>query len=1017
MTVHGRITLTHLLAVLSLLMTAAAGADPLQPVLSDTGGARPPIDPLCSAAMQSDARLVDVCFVTPQKGWTVGDRGVIWHTRDGGQRWELQQSGVGCVLESVFFLDEQTGWAAGGFTHPYTHTSTGVVLCTRDGGKHWTRDPKVLLPALKRIGFFDEKNGWAAGSPSAMYPSGVFHTDSGGRSWSPLFGPKPDGWAAADLLDPNTGAVAGANGVAAIVRRGSIQPAQTPHFGLRGVHELRLVPPVYGMLVGEGGLIMLTPDLGTTWQSPPGELPVGLAGQFDFRALEIRGTDCWIAGSPGTRIFHTPDAGRTWTAVSTGQSLPLESITFADDLHGWAVGQLGTILATTDGGLTWARQRSGGTRSALLGLFSRPEHIPLELFARLSGDEGYLGVVEVLNRQDLETPGRSEVPPADRTHEAALGVGASAAEIAWHFPLRQPGLKLSFEQVVASWDRANDGRGQQELESYLVRQIRQWRPEVVVTHDMSPQSDDPANVLIGQSVLQAVRQAADPTAHAEQISQLGLEPWQVKKVYAALPPGSHGSTDLPTKQLAMRLGRSLADAASTPRGLLAKELQPSSDSLGFHLVYSLLDQPTQRDDFFRGIALQPGGEARRLLMEPDAEAVQVAERIAERKRNTDAILDRAHQDPQRGLGLLAQAADLTRGLDSDTSARVLHHMANHYFRTGQWAMAAESYWALVERHPDHVLTTRALCWLVQYYSSAEAEWRIHGNQRRTVQQVSAPGIDPSHQENRAQRAAGLGEQLQRTRPELYASPSIGFPLAVADRRRGFPRQAERLFMMLSRGATRDAWWACAQGEQWLADPKGQPSKPVADCVAAPGKPHLDGRLDDPVWQRARPIELHSARNDDADWPASVMLAYDNQFLYLGVRCRFAPGADYQPAGGPRPRDPDLSQRDRVDILLDIDRDHVTCYQLTIDHRGWTGEACWGDTSWDPTWFVAAAQDAGSWTAEAALPLDQLTGDYPHTNSAWAIGAQRIVPGAGFQSWNTPAAVEPMPEGFGYLLFK
>ncbi len=107
----------------------------------------------------------------------------------------------------------------------------------------------------------------------------------------------------------------------------------------------------------------------------------------------------------------------------------------------------------------------------------------------------------------------------------------------------------------------------------------------------------------------------------------------------------------------------------------------------------------------------------------------------------------------------------------------------------------------------------------------------------------------------------------------------------------------------------------------------------------------------------------------------------------------------------------------MDILLDIDRDHVTCYQLTIDHRGWTGEACWGDTSWDPTWFVAAAQDAGSWTAEAALPLDQLTGDYPHTNSAWAIGAQRIVPGAGFQSWNTPAAVEPMPEGFGYLLFK
>ena len=30
-----------------------------------------------------------------------------------------------------------------------------------------------------------------------------------------------------------------------------------------------------------------------------------------------------------------------------------------DSLHGWAVGQSGTIAATTDGGATWVLQRSG----------------------------------------------------------------------------------------------------------------------------------------------------------------------------------------------------------------------------------------------------------------------------------------------------------------------------------------------------------------------------------------------------------------------------------------------------------------------------------------------------------------------------------------------------------------------------------------------------------------------------------------------------------------------------------
>ena len=113
----------------------------------------------------------------------------------------------------------------------------------------------------------------------------------------------------------------------------------------------------------------------------------------------------------------------------------------------------------------------------------------------------------------------------------------------------------------------------------------------------------------------------------------------------------------------------------------------------------------------------------------------------------------------------------------------------------------------------------------------------------------------------------------------------------------------------------------------------------------------------------------------------------------------------------------MSPRDRVDLLIDIDRDYATYYRLSIDDRGWTSEDILADSSWNPTWYVAAAQDESQWTAEVAIPLDELSQHVPGIQDAWAVGVQRTVPNVGFQSWTEPAAIQPLPEGFGYLIFK
>ncbi|MEO6362598.1 MAG: YCF48-related protein [Caldimonas sp.] len=69
--------------------------------------------------------LNDVRFVG-NVGHAVGDRGTDLVSRDGGATWTLQPTGSQAWLRTTFFVDEQTGWTAGG---------NGSILATATGGR------------------------------------------------------------------------------------------------------------------------------------------------------------------------------------------------------------------------------------------------------------------------------------------------------------------------------------------------------------------------------------------------------------------------------------------------------------------------------------------------------------------------------------------------------------------------------------------------------------------------------------------------------------------------------------------------------------------------------------------------------------------------------------------------------------------------------------------------------------------------------------------------------------------
>jgi photosystem II stability/assembly factor-like uncharacterized protein len=1007
--------------------------------------------------------LRDVLFLDTLRGWAVGDRGVIWHTADGGRNWQLQPSGVTEPLHSICFSDENHGWAAGGATDPHTLVSRGVLLNTRDGGRTWrTETAAAQLPIVRRVKFLSLNQGWAIGESSALHPSGVFYTNDGGRKWAdlPIASPidpqglpalatqQPD-WLAGDFVDPLIGALAGRRGLVAGIRNRALQASGGPGFGVRGLRRMQLASDGRGWLVGDGGLLLATADAGLSWQVPRGGLPGRAAEFFDLCALAMLGNHCWVAGSPGTCVFHSPDGGNSWRLLPTRQNLPIHGLHFRDEQNGWAVGALGTILATADGGRTWRVQRSGGTRAAVLALVADADALPLELLAQLCGNDGYLGAAEIVCRRDLDQGPAARQAAAERGHEAVVSVGGCSAGVAWQFPLRQPGVATRSEQFLDGWNRVNDGRGLARLQEYLVRQIRTWRPEIVISHAASPQGDDPLGRLIHQAVLQAVPAAADGQQFAWLAHETGLAPWKVKKVFGALPSGTAGDVTLSAAQWAPNLGRSPAEAAAPARALVAEGAPAQQGIVAFQLSTNSLPPDNGRETFFSGIALHAAGEARRAL--PAADNFETLRRSAEKHRNVRAIVERAEREPVAAGQLLGQMGDLTKDLTAEAAGQMLFDLAQRYYRTGQAELAADTLELLVERHPRHPVAGAAQVRLLHYWSSSEVAWRLQAAQRATVQEASAV-VDPrdpfgrkvmpaggaalpvgvgridkpsramvtgSRPTDRPARATQIGKELERAHPALFAEPRVRFPLAVAQIQRGFSRDAERFYLAQRRGQPGDPWQRLAAGEEWLATRQAPPPVSATRCPRVPAKPYLDGKLDDAAWQSAPPQELRSRLNDDKTWRATVQLACDDEYLYLAATCQRPPAAaaktDRQ--DGPRPRDADLSQHDRLELLLDLDRDYATYYRLAVDCRGFTADSCWGDATWDPEWFVAAGGHERTWTIEAAIPWAELTGTPPHAPMVWAIGVQRTVPGVGFQSWSLPASTAVQPEGFGYLLFE
>ena len=289
------------------------------------------------------AWLHSLFFLDQNRGWAVGSKGTLLRTLDGGNTWQPRLASTDDVVRDVFFVDEQNGWLVCEVNVYQLKTKEeprAYLMKTTDGGEHWKRTEIKGLEVdavLVRAVFSRTGRGWTFGEAGLIYS-----TQDAGDTWTKLQSPTRRLLLGGIFVDDDRGWLVGAGATIIQTSDGGDtwyqsalpQVEKSVRFTATSFIDNRK-----GWAVGSGGNIYQTVNGGRTWQRQQSASNIDL---FDVKFLDAR--EGWAVGAEGT-IIHTTDGGEHWTTERSGTEHPLERVFFTDRNHGWAVGFGGTIVA------------------------------------------------------------------------------------------------------------------------------------------------------------------------------------------------------------------------------------------------------------------------------------------------------------------------------------------------------------------------------------------------------------------------------------------------------------------------------------------------------------------------------------------------------------------------------------------------------------------------------------------------------------------------------------------------
>lgn len=334
----------------------------------------------------SGERLNGIQFVSPSIGWVVGDVGTLLKTEDGGSTWNKINMGICENVSEVHFLNMNEGWllAEGKVYHTvnggsswsffpvlnYNHVSSMNIvspsiwfvrcedglLATIDGGSNWElRNANIY----ETFAFANAQKGWQA-TPFG----GVKYTSDGGVNWVTQTSGVSENILDICIIDSNEVWMSGVSGLIHTTNAGTNWTINTSSRTAIGsvlifTADCHFLNPNVGWAISPNyECVIITTDGGASWTKKT------VIGEKVF------GFDPNNAFVIGDRLLQTINGANSFTnELDPVTETDLYSVSFSDNLNGYAVGVGGVVLQTADGGDHWGTDAIG-TSSDLNDVFA-----------------------------------------------------------------------------------------------------------------------------------------------------------------------------------------------------------------------------------------------------------------------------------------------------------------------------------------------------------------------------------------------------------------------------------------------------------------------------------------------------------------------------------------------------------------------------------------------------------------------------------------------------------------------
>ena len=291
--------------------------------------------------------LYSVYFPTSDTGFTVGSAGIILKTVDSGNTWISQISNTSQNLQKVFFVNSLTGWAVG---------DSGTIFKTSNGGTSWISQNSNIFNI--DVYFINADTGYVVGA-NINYSGIISKTTDGGNNWTVNYYTSYQNQYLNSVYfkSTDTGFVGGLLDTILVTTDGGANWVSIAS-QLSGINlSINFPSSNIGYALGDHSNFVKTTDGGNTWFLKQTNLAYYTPSIF-FTGIDtgyIIGDNYneWFGTFIGSVILKTNDGGNTFNTLNNiASSKVLNSIFFTNSNNGIIVGNNGTILKTTNGGVS-----------------------------------------------------------------------------------------------------------------------------------------------------------------------------------------------------------------------------------------------------------------------------------------------------------------------------------------------------------------------------------------------------------------------------------------------------------------------------------------------------------------------------------------------------------------------------------------------------------------------------------------------------------------------------------------